>query len=76
MYFAQFYRDAAGTQPVCGDRGVVILDGRESLHSQYVIAQDWCGLYKFSSFKIMRGESFTRAQAISPVQLFTQAMVG
>ena len=75
MYFAQFYRDTAGDQPVCGDRGVLILDGRESLHSQYMHARDWCERYKYSSFKIMRGESFTRSKAISPVQVFTQAMV-
>lgn len=70
MYYAEFYHDTAGTQPACGDRSVLILDGRESLHSQAKYAQDWCNRHKFKSFCIKKGESFTRSHVVSPVQSF------
>lgn len=68
MYYAEFYHDAAGNQPGCGDRSVLILDGREALHSQYIYAQDWCVKHNWKSFRIMKGESFSRSAAISPLQ--------
>jgi hypothetical protein len=68
MYFAQFYLDGAGTIEPCGDRQVIILDGRESLHSQYEHAQEHASRYGFKSFRIMKGERFSRATSISPLQ--------
>ena len=68
MHYAEFYHDADGNQPGCGDRSVLILDGREALHLQVEHAQDWCKRYKYKSFRLMKGESFTRSKAISTVQ--------
>jgi hypothetical protein len=68
MYFAQFYLDADGTIEPCGDRQVIILDGRESLSSQYEHSQEHASRYKFKSFRIMKGERFSRAHSISSLQ--------
>lgn len=65
MYYAEFYYDADGNQPGCGDRSVLILDGREALHSQVEHGQDWCKRHNWKSFRLMKGDSFTRSKAIS-----------
>jgi hypothetical protein len=72
MYFAQFYLDKEGTCEPCGDRQVLILDGRECLHSQYTYASEHGMRYNFASFRIRKGERFSRAHSISPLQVIKE----
>ena len=67
MFYADFYHDADGLQEAVGDRSVVILDGRERLVGQMAAAASHGQRYGFKSFKLCRGESFTRSHSISPL---------
>lgn len=64
MYFAEFYqRDLSGLiSEACGDRSVLILDGRESADKHHAHAIDWAKRHKFIGYKLCKGESFTRVE--------------
>ena len=71
MYFAEYYE---GKRPMCGDRSVFVLDGRNTLATQRQDAVDWGWLNnpRATHFRIMRGESFTRSSPITdliPIKL-------
>lgn len=74
MYWAQFYQDSTGYVPgsipprfdpayvttieVCGDRGVLILDGRLSPQNMGIIAARECQKRGFTYWRIFKGEGF------------------
>lgn len=66
MIFAEFYNSTpSGFQPACGDRSVIILDGRWSKISQGAIAATECHKRGYAAWRIFKGESFTSAVPIS-----------
>jgi hypothetical protein len=78
MIYAQFYQmsvahhyNAYKSRPVeaCGDRAVVIYDARLRLADVVADARQECAKRGFVGFAMMRGESFSRARQISPLQL-------
>lgn len=67
MFYAEFFVDTQGLLPGVADRSVVILDGRERLVGQMAAAAAHGLQYGFKSFKLGRGESFSRGRSISPL---------
>ena len=69
MHYIQFYQPSAINPAdlieACGDRSVVILDGRLSRFHMGQIAQTECERRKYAAWRIFRGESFTRSLPIS-----------
>lgn len=67
MIYAQFFQRAV-TDPsklveACGDRAVVILDGRSpSRHQRW--ANEECHKRGYVAFQLMKGDSFTTARSI------------
>lgn len=71
MYFAAFYNKGliSGTpQEACGDRSVIILDGRERKEDRIAIANATAKQRGYCGFSLHRGDSFTRAQVEVPYQ--------
>ena len=71
MKYIQFFEGSA-TKPhrleeACGDRGVVLLDGRERNVSHHKIARDECDTRGYLAYQLRRGSDFTHAQAYSPI---------
>ena len=68
-YHAEFHHiDLAGNLvPACGDRSVVILDGRVTSEAMHAIAADECDKRGYVAYRIMRGDRFTTATAASRV---------
>lgn len=70
MIFAQFYHKSAISEALveaCGDRAVIILDGRESRFSHERIAARECAKRKYLAWRLFKGDSFTRCVAVSGV---------
>jgi hypothetical protein len=69
MYFAEFYNPGALNKdqlfPACGDRGVYILDGRNTRTTQIEDARSWAQKHGFHGFKICVGDTFTRARPLT-----------
>lgn len=68
MIYAQFYQKSAISDEiieVCGDRSVVIIDGRLSSENIGKIAAECCKQRKYLAWAIFKGESFTRSKRIS-----------
>lgn len=67
MYFAQFYnRKLDGTLgEAVGDRGVFILDGRNSKANMGLDAVAHAKRYGFEAYSVHAGESFTRSHKVS-----------
>lgn len=77
MIYAQFWMMSAPgywnnhkSTPVeaCGDRGVVILDGRNSRVTHHEIAKAECAKRGYVGYSLHAGESFTRSAVISTFQ--------
>ena len=69
MYYAQFYQRSA-TNPeeiieACGDRSVVILDGRCSRQWMGETAAQECKRRGYVAWRVFKGEAFTRSAPIS-----------
>lgn len=71
MYFAQFYQlpvnhGQSDLSPIeaCGDRSVIILDGRETLPSMHDTSLIECMKRGYIGFSIHKGDSFTRSAMI------------
>ena len=69
MYYAQFYQCSA-TDPnqlveACGDRSVVVLDGRCSAQWMEEISEAECSRRGYLAWRIFKGESFTRSVPVS-----------
>ena len=66
MLYAEFYNSTpSGLQPACGDRSVIILDGRHSPSTNGQIAAAECLKRGYAGWRIFRGDSFTRSTPIS-----------
>lgn len=71
MIFAQFSQVAVyppGTDKVieaCGDRSVIILDGREKETTLHALAKQESIKRGYIGYTLYRGETFTRCKAIS-----------
>lgn len=70
MIYAQFYQDSTGWNgkdfsgtvkliEACGDRSIIILDGRNGLATHVSLARSECEKRGYKAFSIHRGESFT-----------------
>jgi hypothetical protein len=69
MIYAQFYHKGMITGKLIeavGDRGVIILDGRNSRSTHRVIAAEECIKRKYAGYSLHHGESFTRSHLIEP----------
>lgn len=68
MYYAQFYqRSAIGEEVIeaCGDRSVVILDGRCSKQWMSETAANECKRRGYIAWRIFKGEAFSRSAPVS-----------
>ena len=70
MHYAQFYNQTPkGLLEACGDRAVIILDGRESQWKQEHTAKQECAKRGYVAFRLYKGESFTRSWPISQITI-------
>ena len=71
MYFVQYFQPScinpAKLIEACGDRAVIILDGRNSSQTMLDIAESFGRQRKYNAYQIYKGESFTRAKPMSAV---------
>ena len=71
MYWVQFFQKSATTPhrliEACGDRAVVILDGREATRSHNAIAREECEKRGYLAYQLHKGDGFTRSRPYSPV---------
>ena len=68
MIYAQFYQKSAisdETIEACGDRAVVIIDGRLNAQNIGAIAAHECEKRGYLAWAIYKGENFTRSKKIS-----------
>lgn len=74
MVYVQYYQtDLSGKlAEACGDRAVVVLDGRNKPETWKADAVKFNGFrrQKYEAYAIFKGESFTRSKAITPVISF------
>jgi len=76
MYFACFYQkpvnygqaDLSPTE-ACGDRAVIILDGRSKPQTHVEIARIECAKRGYIGFTLHMGETFTRASNVRKLEL-------
>lgn len=66
MYFATFYQPSA-IEPAklveaCGDRAVVILDGRQHASTHHAIAAQECRARGYRAYQLHTGATFTRVE--------------
>lgn len=82
MKFAQFYHPSTGWNgtdhtgprkliPACGDRSVLILDGRLSLARQAMVAREACKARGYNGFSLHAGESLMREQQVRGLEVVT-----
>lgn len=72
MVFVQYFDESCISEkliPACGDRSVVILDGRSNLATLKTVAINLNGVRRpfFKAFQIFKGESFTRSTPITEI---------
>jgi len=76
MYFAQFSQpsaiDASKIIEGCGDRAVIILDGRMSRASMDSIAVTECKKRGYVAWQLFQGESFSRSRALYDIHELLQ----
>lgn len=70
--FADFYTltDKGGYQPACGDRSVLILDGRTRKMVQHQEAEHWARKHGYDGYRLARGtfsSPFYLTAAVQPV---------
>lgn len=69
MIYVQFFQasaiDASKLVEACGDRSVVILDGRTGMVSRCAQAKHECAKRGYKAWQIHSGESFTRSSPIT-----------
>ena len=53
----------------CGDRSVIILDGRSTRDTHSDISRTECTKRGFKGYTLYKGETFTRASVIQPPRL-------
>lgn len=72
MYFATFFQPSAidpknRIVEVCGDRGTIILDGRQHAGTHHAIAANTCRERKFVAYRLHKGESLNRVARSSEI---------
>ena len=78
MTFIQYYYTGVAHQrnnytpkliEVCGDRGVVVLDGRNSLETMHNDAVEFNGYRRpvYEAYQLFQGDSFSRCNPISKI---------
>lgn len=70
MIFAQFYTRSPVSENLieaCGDRGVIILDGRNSRGTHHDIATQECYKRGYLAYQLCSGRSFLEYEPISKV---------
>ena len=75
MRYVQYYQKRKGEMiEECGDRGVVILDARNSIRTSMNDAINFNGKGRpfYAGYKIFQGESFLNARPITELQYQTE----
>lgn len=70
MYYAQFWQKPAISEKLveaCGDRGVIILDGRQCMGVMKDLALYSCRKRGYLAYQLRKGETFTRSYPITNV---------
>jgi len=72
MIYVQYFQKSATSEELveaCGDRAVVVLDGRQSTATQKVDAISLNGTRRptYLAYQLFRGETFTRSEAITGI---------
>ncbi len=71
VYIQYFHKGVVSGQdiPACGDRAVVVLDGRQTMQTWHRDAVTANGNRRptYTAYQLMRGETFTRSKAISNI---------
>jgi hypothetical protein len=71
MKYVRFFQKSATTPyrliEACGDRAVVILDGREADRSHHSIAREECEKRGYLAYQLHRGDNFLRSTAYTPI---------
>ncbi len=71
VYVQYFHKGVLSGEdiPACGDRAVVVLDGRQNLNTWKQDAVKFNGFRRpiYTAYQIMRGESFTRSMPIGSI---------
>lgn len=65
-YIQFFYRRGSDYAEACGDRSVVILDGREKSASHLKVGAAECRKRGFDAFQVYKGASFVRSNPCGP----------
>lgn len=73
MHFIQFYQrsaiDPKRLVEAIGDRSVIIVDGREGETVHHAIAMDEQDKRGYVAYRLMKGETFTRATPLTDVYM-------
>lgn len=76
MHFACFYQNPVNygqseLSPIeaCGDRAVIILDGRSNTQAHVTIARRECVKRGYIGFTLHMGETFTRSSNVRTLEL-------
>lgn len=72
MIYVEFYQKSAIPEddhliPACGDRGVIILDGRNSRSTHHAVAESECKKRGYLAWRFFVGETFTRSRPASDI---------
>ncbi len=70
MVYAEFYHKSAVSDeliPGCGDRSVLILDGRNRLETMHHFAKDFARKHGWLAYTINRGDSIIRSKPVTKV---------
>ncbi len=72
MIYAQFFQQSATNQEdlieACGDRSVVILDGRFSGTAHRQWAREECSKRGYKAWQLMKGAQFTNAKPVGELE--------
>lgn len=72
MIYGQFYQksviDPTKIIEACGDRAVIILDGRGTLESNIAFIREECAKRGYVGYSLYRGDTFTRSMPITAIQ--------
>lgn len=72
MIFATFYHKSAISNQLieaCGDRAVIVLDGRNTMSGRIALAKDECAKRGYLGYVLHCGDTFTRSKPITSLQL-------
>lgn len=72
MVYVQFYQKSAIDEDeiieACGDRSVIILDGRNTLFTHHSISEAECKRRGYVAWRVFHGETFSRSSPIGSVR--------